>query len=381
MDTTARDEPQEEHTRFTLALDRELALGEASHVWSPYSVGSVLGLLAAGAGGRTRRELVDLFAPVHGDPGEHLAALNEAVEGPAGLDLASLNGLYVPADLPLRPDFEDRVRSRPDAEVDRVDFRGDSEGVRGRINGRVEEVTRGLVPELLSPGTVRPDLRMLLVNALWVKLMWSEPFEVSRTRERAFHAPGRTRRVPTMRRTGRMDLAEHAGLRMVTLEGAQGLALDVIIPAAPGKQRAQAPPLTPGALLGLYRASRNEQVSLALPRFAVQTETALLDPLAGTPARVRTLATDDADFGGISSEPLRVDAIVHQAVLRVDEKGAEGAAATAAVMVMSAAVPSRPKEFLVDQPFRFVLRRRGTILFTGRVTDPVDPGSARTPDA
>ena len=51
-------------------------------------------------------------------------------------------------------------------------------------------------------------------------------------------------------------------------------------------------------------------------------------------------------------------------------------AATAAVMVMSAVIPPKPKEFLVDQPFRFVLRRRGAILFTGRITDPVDPGPA-----
>ncbi|WP_017581029.1 serpin family protein [Nocardiopsis valliformis] len=370
------EEPHEEHLRFALALDPELVEEKASHVWSPYSVGAVLGLLATGAGGDTLRELAALVAPAGSGPAGHLDALNAAVEAVDGLDLATLNGLYVPADLPLSTEFEERVGAQADAEVDRVDFRRDAEGVRTKVNDRVSQVTQGLIPELLSPGTVHPDVRLLLVNALWVKMVWTEPFEAAQTRERAFHAPGGTHRVPTMRRTGRMTHAEHGGLRMVTLEGEHGLALDVIIPDSSGAERADAPPLTPEALRGLYKARRQEEVSLALPRFAVETETALLEPLATTPAHVRTLATDAADFGGISAEPLKVDAIVHQAVLRVDEKGAEGAAATAAVMVMSAVIPPKPKEFLVDQPFRFVLRRRGAILFTGRITDPVDPGPA-----
>lgn len=378
MKTTRTEEPHEEHLRFALALDPELTGKGASHVWSPYSVGAVLGLLATGAGGDTLRELAALVAPASSDPVGHLDALNAAVEAADGLDLATLNGLYVPADLPLSTEFEERVGAQADAEVDRVDFRHDAEGVRAKVNDRVSQVTQGLIPELLSPGTVHPEVRLLLVNALWVKMVWAEPFEAGQTRERAFHAPGGTHRVPTMRRTGRMTHAEHAGLRMVTLEGEHGLALDVIIPDSPGAERADAPPLTPEALRGLYRARRQEEVSLALPRFAVQTDTALLEPLAATPAHVRTLATDSADFGGISTEPIKVDAIVHQAVLRVDEKGAEGAAATAAVMVMSAVIPPKPKEFLVDQPFRFVLRRRGAILFTGRITDPVDPGPAQT---
>lgn len=376
MKTTRQEEPHEEHLRFALALDQELVGKDTSHVWSPYSVGAVLGLLATGADGDTQRELAALVAPASSDAAAHLDALNAAVEAADGLDLATLNGLYVPADLPLSTEFEERVGAQADAEVDRVDFRRDSEGVRAKVNDRVCQVTQGLIPELLSPGTVHPDVRLLLVNALWVKMVWTEPFDVAQTRERAFHAPDGTRRVPTMRRTGRMAHAEHGGLRMATLEGEHGLALDVIIPGSPGAERAEAPPLTPEALRGLYRARRQEEVSLALPRFAVETETALLDPLAATPAHVRTLATDAADFSGISAEPLKVDAIVHQAVLRVDEKGAEGAAATAAVMVMSAVIPPEPREFLVDQPFRFVLRRRGAILFTGRITEPVDPGPA-----
>ncbi|WP_067599913.1 serpin family protein [Nocardiopsis listeri] len=370
MSTIGQDRPpQEDHARFAAVLERELWDADTSHIWSPYSVGAVLTLLAEGAAGRTRSELTDLLAP-GGDLAEHVKALDEAVAAAEGLDLAVLNGLYVPADLPVRADFEERVRARAGAEVDLVDFRGDAEGVRRKVNARVGEVTQGLIDELLSPGTIDPDVRMLLVNALWVKMVWLDPFEVGRTRDRVFHAPGGERKVPTMRRTGRMAHAEHDGWRMVSLPGEHGLTLDVFL--------GEDGPPDDRTLGALYRNRRGEQVELALPRFAVDSDIALLDPLAATTAPVRALATDDADFSGISEEPLKVDAIVHQSVLRVDERGAEGAAATAAVMTMAAGFPPKPKRFTVDRPFHVALRRGPALLFTGHVTDPVDPGPARS---
>ncbi|MFI6578211.1 serpin family protein [Nocardiopsis sp. NPDC050513] len=360
------DPPRTDHLAFAAALDRVLAAPDASHVWSPHSVGTVLGLLASGAAGRTRDELELLLGR---DVPVQLAALDAAVSAAAGLDLAALNGLYVPDDLRVRPAFAAQVRARPGVEVEGVGFARDPEGVRRRVNGRVSEVTRGLVPELLSAGSVHPDTRLLLVNALWVAMVWIEPFAAAATRGRTFHAPAGPREVPTMHRREDLAYAEAAGWRMVGLAGGHGLTLDVLLPDDP----ASAPP-DAAALADLYRARRSREVELALPRFSVETEAALLAPLEEL--GVTRMAGDRARFDGISDEPLRVDSILHQAVLRVDEKGAEGAAATAAVMVMAATVSSPPVEFTVDRPFVFVLRRGEAILFLGRVADPVDPGAA-----
>ncbi|WP_304450807.1 serpin family protein [Nocardiopsis sp. YSL2] len=362
-------QPRTDHLEFAAALDRALTREGESHVWSPHSVGTVLGLLATAAAGRTREELVGLLGE---DVLGQLAALDEAAAGAEGLDLATLNGLYVPDDLPVRADFADQVRSRGGAEVESAGFRDDAEGVRERINAKVSDVTRGLIPRLLPFGSVSPDTRLLLVNALWVKMVWSDPFEVSATRERTFHAPERRHGVPTMHRTGRMPYAEAAGWSMVSLEGEHDLTMDVLLPDS---RTTAPPPVTAEALTALYRGLRPTQIDLALPRFAVDTDSALLEPLAAL--GVAEFATDAARFDGISEEPLKVDALLHQSVLRVDEKGAEGAAATAAVMVMAAAVPTAPVRFTVDRPFVVVLRRRGAVLFLGRVTDPDDPGPAR----
>jgi serpin B len=64
--------------------------------------------------------------------------------------------------------------------------------------------------------------------------------------------------------------------------------------------------------------------------------------------------------------------VIHQAFIRVDEKGAEAAAATAAVM-LAGGIAEPPKEFKVDRPFLFMIRdaRTGLIYFIGRVSNPI----------
>jgi serpin B len=358
--------PRPDHLEFAVALDRALVRPGASHVWSPHSVGTVLALLASGAAGHTLAELAALL----GDDTEGLLdALDAAVASGDGPDLAALNGLYVPADLPVRAEFAARVRERPGAEVEGADFGNDPEGVRARVNGKVSDVTRGLIDELLPAGSISPDVRLLLVNALWVKVVWSDPFEAGLTRDRPFHASGGRRKVPTMHRSARLPYARAQGWSMVGLEGGHGLTLDVLLHDG---DAGDPPPLTVSALSELYRGRSSQQVDLALPRFTVETDTSLLEPLAS--AGVRHMVTDEARFDGISGEPLRVDEILHQSVLKVDERGAEGAAATAVMMLRAAAVPLRPVRFTVDRPFVFVLRRGGSILFLGRIADPVDPG-------
>lgn len=359
--------PRRDHLEFTTALDRELIHPGVSHVWSPHSVGTVLALLASGASHRTLAQIVSLIGR---DFAGQLLDLDLSAAPEPGLDLAVLNGLYVPSDLPLRRTFVEHVRSRGGSEIANVDFRGDAEGVRGYINGRVAETTRGLIGQLLPPGLPPPDVRLLLVNALWVRMAWQEPFKASQTRPVPFRAPGGPRPVPTMHRTARLPLARAHGWGLVTLAGGQGLYLDVLLPdtAAPTP-----PPLSPELVGALYRARSATMTRLALPRFAVRTSVSLLGPLSRL--GLKDMVTAGARFDAISPQPLAVSEILHQAVLRVDEKGAEGAAATG-VLMLRAGLPSRAVEFTVDRPFVFALRRGASILFMGRVTDPVDPGPA-----
>jgi serpin B len=84
--------------------------------------------------------------------------------------------------------------------------------------------------------------------------------------------------------------------------------------------------------------------------------------------------SDDADFNGLSEEPLKIAEVVHKAFVEVNEEGTEAAAATAVGMTLCAAVvPTiEPIVFKADHPFLFFIRDRDTnaVLFSGRVLDP-----------
>jgi len=81
-----------------------------------------------------------------------------------------------------------------------------------------------------------------------------------------------------------------------------------------------------------------------------------------------------ADLSGVDgSRELYVSAVLHRAVVDVNEEGTEAAAATAVVMMMRCAtVMSQEHLFRADRPFLFFIQHRHTraLLFLGRLTRP-----------
>jgi serpin B len=100
--------------------------------------------------------------------------------------------------------------------------------------------------------------------------------------------------------------------------------------------------------------------------------------------------SDASDFSGmkvVRSESsdredwhFKIDEVIHQTFVEVEEKGTEAAAATAIAMVVVTSAPRNPKPppppkiFRADHPFRFIIRDRRTkaMLFIGRYTGDAD---------
>ena len=85
----------------------------------------------------------------------------------------------------------------------------------------------------------------------------------------------------------------------------------------------------------------------------------------------QAFAGGQADFSGMDgTRRLFISDVAHQAFVAVDEAGTEAAAVT---LVLEAPV-SLPQELRIDRPFIFIIRDvpTGTILFVGRVLNPLD---------
>ncbi|MBP2478159.1 serpin B [Crossiella equi] len=354
---------------FTAALHQALTGPSTTNaVWSPYSVASALTLLAHAARGASREELLALL----GDQ----AALDEQVRAAAEVDrpewladkplLAVTNTLWADDGLTVLPGFRDHLAGLPGSAVRRLALRAAPERARQAVNADVAETTHGLIPELVPPGTFTPDTLLALVNALYLRTAWQAPFE--RAGDAPFHAPGGPVEVPTMRLVAKQRHAVVPGWQVVTLRAQGQVEAAVLLPD--GELPAELSAAGLSALLDAEATHR--ELDLRLPSFRLEAAFGLDTALRGV--GVRTVFTAGADLGALTPQRAELSAALHRAVLTVDEKGLEGAAATVLVARAVAFMPEPepPLPVRVDRPFLFVVRGRGSALpyFLARVVRP-----------
>ena len=335
----------------------------------------------AGARGQTAAEMDAVLRDLASD--EHagwLNALDQALASRSGtfedlggnalpVALRIANAPFAQRGMPLEPAYLEALAARYGAGLRLVDYVADTEGARQLINGWVSDQTEQRIPELLVPGVLTPESRLTLVNAIYLKAPWLEPFAVEATAPGTFtRADGSTVEVPLMAASAAMPYASGAGWQAVEIPYIGGsLAMTVIVPDDLAAFEAA---LTVDQLASITDALAETQVTLTFPKFSIETKARLADVLAalGMPSAFG----DGADFSGITTaEQLVISDVIHQANIDVDEKGTEAAAATAVVM-RATGMPVEPVTVRVDRPFLFALRDvpTGAVLFLGRVGDP-----------
>jgi serpin B len=216
--------------------------------------------------------------------------------------------------------------------------------------------------------------RLVLVNAVYLKAPWEDPFEKSRTGVLPFNrADGSAVDVPAMRselhgaRYARGEGWEAAELRYAGSE----LAMTVVLPDR-GTLEALENDLDGERLTHILRSPTSVGLlDLRLPKWTFRTGSSLEDILKALGLRT---AFDDraADFSGMTTEAeLFISAVLHEAFIAVDEAGTEAAAATAVAISVQSAGP-KPVSMIVDRPFLFVIHdvATATPVFVGRVADP-----------
>ncbi|SFR24307.1 serpin B [Lentzea waywayandensis] len=333
-----------DQTTFALDLHRVAVPDpDANACWSPFSVASALALVREAARGKTRDELDQLIAGFVPED-----ALD--VE-----DLAVANTLWADDTLPLNPGFSLA------SSVRQAHF-ADAKTVRKRVNADVAESTRNLIPELLPPPT-SPYAGAIIVNALYLKVGWKTAFSAGKTKPRLFHAPGGDVEVPTMKVTALLGYSRTEGWQTIALPARSGVEALVLLPDESLEQ-----PLHAAA----FEVRDSTAIALSLPKVDVREKFELRETLEQL--GVGTMFSPDADLGGLSPDPLFVSAVIHEAVLRLDEKGLEGAAATAVVKSRGASPrkPVDPIAVQVDRPFLVAVRhaRSKAIYFLAQVARP-----------
>ncbi|KAB2628025.1 serpin-ZX-like [Pyrus ussuriensis x Pyrus communis] len=192
---------------FALGLTKQLLQTEGKQstlVYSPLSIHVLLSLIAAGSKGPTQDQLLSFLKSKSTDhlnsfAAELVSMIFSDGSPSGGPHLSFACGVWVDRCLPLKPSFKQVVDTSYMAALAQVDFQTNAAQVASGVNSWAEKETRGLIKEVLPPGSVDSSTRLIFANALYFKGAWTEKFDASQTKEHDFHLlDGSTVQVPFM---------------------------------------------------------------------------------------------------------------------------------------------------------------------------------------
>jgi serine protease inhibitor len=342
---------------------------------SPFSVSTVLQMVGNGAVGETRAEMQRVLKTA-GLPAETLNAagkdLNQSLNSQTNVILNLANAIWYREGVRLKPGFVSDNQNFFAAKLAGVDFTKPKSAQ--TINDWADTSTHGKIKEVVQ-WPFPPLTRVILANAIYFKGKWDRPFDKQSTKDRAFNIlpGGMPKQVPTMWQGGHFNYQQGDGFQAVRLPYAgKRLQMYLFLPATNS---------SPAKLLAELSADtwrdkilpkfQDEQGMLALPRFKLDYDVILNDPLKALGMRQ---AFDNADFSAMANEPLFVSEVKQKSFVEVNEEGTEAAAVTGVHMTMLGVMhePEKPFEMIVDRPFLFVIADDQTksILFMGVIYDP-----------
>jgi serpin B len=380
---------------FATDLYAQLCRWQGNLFFSPYSIASAMSMIFVGARGDTATEMVralhlgilgskdhDAIPALQVRVLDGYAKQREFLNAPRqeGLELHVANALWGKADYALNSEFVRGIKESFDGNLERVDFSNEAAACK-RINGWVSDQTREKIRDLIGPGALTPDTRLVLTNAIYFKAAWQEQFQKGATRKETFHVSlGKDVDVDMMKQTRFLALAQLDGLRLLVIPYRNNEAsMLVLLPDRVDGLAALEKSLTAEKLTSWVKKSQSVRVALSLPKFKNTSKFDLNNPLMALGMR-KAFTAGQADFTGIAqvpAEPLYVGLVIHKAFVDVNEDGTEAAAATAVAMRAGSAMrPAEPVPFVADHPFVYIIRanRTGEILFMGRLSDPTEQG-------
>jgi serpin B len=408
---------------FALDLYKEViadpTVGSGNVVTSPISGSLALTMTYAGAKNETATQMANvLHIPAAPSIFDGQNALSQALasRAPAALTQAQttaaaamapppspsdyqmniVNSVWGEKAYPWESSFLDVLAKDYGTGIYQADFYTQFEPARQAINQWVSCETAGKIQDLLPPGALSCLTRMVLVNAIHLKLPWAQPFNVNLDTMRSFTTgKGATAMTTFMTQTGSFTYVDDGQAQIVALP-LSGNQLSLVVALPHGSLSTYEAALTAGsAALSAPTSGPPGGVTLTLPKFKFTSPTlswrkyleglGMLVPFGDAVTYQDGLG--NADFTGLVANPdppnqpcassLEIADVLQKATLAVQETGVEAAAATAVIVGSSASgVGPSPVPMIVDRPFlvSIVDQPTGAVLFLGHIEDPTDTG-------
>ncbi|MFT3713162.1 MAG: serpin family protein [Archangium sp.] len=367
---------------LTFAVNKRISPPNENFIHAPASFNTALGMASAGAANSTldafRSTLriniaQDAFHLAMNDLDRQLSSRGQGAAGTNGrpFKLTIVNQTFAQKGFKLEQGYLDLLARQYGSGLKLLDFKNSAEPSRLAINDFVAVNTADLIPELLKPGFITPDTRVVLANAVYFNASWASPFEKASTRPGHFTLGNGTQvSVPMMNDGVHAARAATVGnVEVVELPYQKDEVSMVLLMPTSGDLATLENSLDQAKLDSFIAPLTSQQLEFSMPKFNIDKASSLSEPLKSEGLAVAF--GGDADFSAMTgTKELQISDVIHQAVIKVTEEGTEAAGATAIGFVTTSIPQTRP--LAIDRPFVFLIRDRatGVVLFMGHVVDP-----------
>ncbi len=353
--------------------------GEKNMMVSPLSLAQALSMLANGADGNTKIELMNVLGFGAYSVEEMNAYYMNLNKGLLSADKTSkivlANSFWVNNRYKAKSDYKKVLKNSYNAEVKELAFNNKTYK---QINQWAERNTNGCIKELVNENEINSETLMALLNAIYFKASWESEFIENDNLRSDFTTPEGDVDVEYMTKNtialGYKDencklLKLYYGneaFNMVLLLPNEDKTLDQVLQDINGEKWQE--------MTNQITVLKNAEIQLPKFKGKYSYKENLIKTLKNM-GITDAFSPTDADFSKIMDNPMLVNFIKQNTSMAIDEKGTEASAVTiddGAASLGGAVGWEEIFEFKATRPFFYLIEESSTdaILFMGKVTNP-----------
>ena len=356
---------------------------------SPISVQMAFAMLANGADGNSRKQIIDALGygsksidelnsycrkiisdwnTLNSEYANKSAQVSEYENGASQQTIETANAIWTDRRFPLFSEYIELCNNYFDAEAATLNFANKDSSL-AVMNGWCNQKTHGMIPSMLSD--LDPLPITVMANALYFKADWADPFKEYATQKADFtNADGAVSQVDMMHQQEYFNYVRTDIFTMAELPYTGTTCMDIILPnngISVGQCIEQLSQVRFDAALAKMSS---QELFVHLPKFDLEFNHNLVKIMnqLGVVDVFSPLTADLSKMGGGYTEAFVSDAF-QLSHISVDESGTEAAAVTIIIELTGAGPQMIPIEFNVNRPFAYIIRDKqtGAILFVGKV--------------
>ena len=325
-------------------------------VFSPFSVMSLLLMLADATDGASREEILASVCKGAGfeEAKEFICLLEDMLEDDGSF--CSANAVCV------KKKYKDKIKPQYLRALQNI-FNGElfaSGNIVKDVNDWVSKNTKGMIKQIVDEKNA--GMASCFMNAVAFKAGWESQFDDDEIKENIFYNADGSRQKVRMLCGTEYGYVKDDHFTGFVKEYDVAYSFMALLPKEKSQQFL-CETLKQINFRKLFRAKTFENVEIRMPEFKFSYEAELSDFCRNR--GIETVFSDHADFTPMTDEWLKVESIAHKAVIKVDRNGTEAAAVTYAVAVLGCppdAFKKKRKMVRLNRPFVFAIMHKETEL-------------------